>query len=258
MKEKILQGYIQRQMKNHAWKKNPLHRRAIVTGVTDRPGEVNVGSASVEELSETFTEVRIATHDDFDFTKIKDCKRLVDLNKDCDTLIICHGKMNLDWVEDLDTDMIEEMISTNLTSIIHLVSNFAKATMHEDYRKTIIIIGSMSANSVMNGSAHYCAAKSGVEQFVKCASWELTPKGFDVYVINPCNIELTPMSAAVITSLAEFRGISIPEAEAYWGGQTTRNEFLSPYEIGELVSELASGKFKYMSGRGINLAGGQR
>lgn len=176
-----------------------------------------------------------------------------------DTLIMCHGVMRLDWLEDVSPAIVSDIVDINLTSSMKMVSSFVRSTINSvPIRRKIISIGSMAYKAVLNGSSAYCASKAGLAQFMKCAAWELAPKGYDVYSIHPSNTEDANMSRETIVNLARYRNISLDAAKAYWAANNPRNEFLSKQEISDLVQFLCSGKAAYLSGANLELAGGQR
>ena len=178
--------------------------------------------------------------------------------QDYSAIVMCHGAMHLDWFEDIPAHRIHEIIGVNLTGTAKLVQRFVKDTIKKPYRKTIISIGSMAYNKVLNGSAVYCASKAGAAQLMKCLAWELAPKGYDVYSIHPSNVADTPMERETIRGLARYRHMSMEEAEAYWTDSVIRSAMLSKTEIARLVADLIEGKFPYLSGCNLELAGGAR
>lgn len=173
-------------------------------------------------------------------------------------LVMCHGVMHLDWFEDMPLDRAYEIVSVNLLGTIHMVQHFVHETLDTLKRKTIISIGSMAYTKVLNGSAVYCASKAGAAHLMKCLAWELAPKGYDVYSIHPSNVADTPMETETITRLSRYRNLSIPEATAYWKDGMLRPMLLQKSEITGLVIDLIEGKYPYMSGSNIELAGGAR
>jgi NAD(P)-dependent dehydrogenase (short-subunit alcohol dehydrogenase family) len=245
---------MERQKAKHAYKDHSMDRKCLLTGVSDN----NIGSSIYAELKIHDFEVDNYDANDYDLTSGSQISMMLNSNTEIDTLILCHGDTSLDWIENQDSGMIDHLVNVNLTSHIKLVSEFAEMTIDRHYRKTIIVIGSMAASAVLNGSAPYCAAKAGLQHFVKCAAWELAPKGFDVYLVNPSNVLSSPMTDKTITDLARYRDISLDDAASYWASSNPRDQFLSKSEIARLVVDLANGKYPYLSGTPLNLGGGQR
>jgi NAD(P)-dependent dehydrogenase (short-subunit alcohol dehydrogenase family) len=253
VKEEVSGSYMEDQKDKHCSKKVPSSRKVLITGVSDG----NIGMSICEEL-DGFGDVHAFNSLDFDITHPDQAKRLIENFSYCDTMILCHGRVNSDWIENMSSHETEKIIATNLTSHIDLVSHFARCTIDAPYKKTIIIIGSMASQAVLNGSSPYCASKAGLAHFFSCAAWELTPKGFDVFMINPGNVLDTPMTQKVIKDLSRYRGISLDAAKDYWGANSIRESLLTKSEIARTVRHLAEGNSQYLSGSPINMSGGQR
>jgi NAD(P)-dependent dehydrogenase (short-subunit alcohol dehydrogenase family) len=173
-------------------------------------------------------------------------------------LVMCHGVTHLDWIEDIPPERIDQAIMVNLTASIHLVQQFVRSTINAPHRKKIISIGSMAHRAVLNGSAAYCASKAGLAHFMRCAAWELAPKGFDVYSIHPSNVQGTTMTEDTIKGLARYRSLTREDAEAYWATGNPHTSALTTDEIARLVGYLLQPGTRYLSGANLELAGGQR
>ena len=242
VKDEISGSYMDQQKEKHAGKTFRDNREFLVTGVSSG----NIGKVTNTGLHSA------------DLTKPTEVNRLINGNNTCDTLVLCHGYVSLDWIENQPGAEIEKVISTVLTSQVDLIAQFAHTTMNDDHKKMIIVIGSMAGQAVLNGSAPYCAAKAGLQHFVKCAAWELAPKGFDVFIINPGNVLDTPMSEKTIEELSKYRNMTLEQAREYWSANNPRKSFLSKDEIAEMVHYIAQGGSRYLSGSPINMSGGQR
>lgn len=245
---------MENNLKQHGNSPIPTKRNLLITGVSHN----NIGETIANKLTK-LEYFKVSTIDKYnqDFSE-SGWQQIFNDDTIIDTLILCHGFTRLDWIENQTTKSIEDMVGINLTSHMKLISEFTRKTMSKTYRKQIVVIGSMAASSVLNASSPYCAAKAGLQHFVKCVAWELAPKGFDVYIINPSNVADSPMADQTIVDLARYRKLTISEAEAYWSANHPRLNFLSKDEISELVYDLISGKFPYLSGTALNLTGGQR
>ena len=196
------------------------------------------------------------TIDDFDVTNEDHINNFKWSNYD--TFIFNNGVTHLDWIEDQPNEKIDEVISSILTGNIKSVSKLVEKTIDEKYIKTIIFIGSMAHNHVLNASAPYCAAKAGLQMFAKCISYELAPKGYRVYCVNPSNVQDAPMSDATISGLMRFRSITKKEASEYWAAECNMGTFLTMDEICSTVEYLMTYPARYLSGTEINLNGGGR
>lgn len=247
LKEQISNEYMNWMKEQHGDKKYTSFRNVAINGTLK---EGSIGQYIVDHIENNYEHTKIHYRCEDVVTETFDFKNMTDL-------IMCHGLTHLDWIED-QPDNFEEVINVNLTGSIRLVKQFINQTIESPYRKKIISIGSMAYKSVLNGSSVYCASKAGLAHFMKCAAWELAPKGYDVYSIHPSNVEDTPMTRDTIKGLIKYRRLSEQKAKDYWGANNPRTEFLSKLEIAELVSHLLYVDRGYLSGCNLELAGGQR
>ena len=245
-KTEIHGNYMEDLKRQHAWKSYPNQHSVLLTG-DKRKG--SIGECIRHNL-------KALSHQVESFTG--DVRDRADLNSHHTALVMCHGITHLDWLEGQTSLQVDETIDVNLTGSIKMVQSFVNATLKSETKKAIIMIGSMAHNNVLNGSSVYCASKAGLNMFARCAAWELAPKGYDVFIINPSNTEGTPMTEDTIQGLQRYRGLSRGEAEAYWGAVLPRAKWLQPDDIADLVMFLLSGDGSYLSGATLDMPGGQR
>jgi NAD(P)-dependent dehydrogenase (short-subunit alcohol dehydrogenase family) len=246
IKENVSGNYMTETKNKHANKKFSEIRNVLITGDSEKNG---IGAAIRDGLPVNFKKQSFQGD-------IRD--PIPEIDKEMDTLIMSHGVCWLDWFEDCPEEKIKEVIDVNLLGTIRLAKEFVKATIDNNKKKQIIIIGSMAGKAVLNGSAAYCASKSALIHLTKCLAWELAPKGYDVFCINPSNTINTPMTEATIQGLERYRNLSREDAEAYWGASLPKAEWLNSGNISDLANFLLSGKAEYLSGCSLDLAGGQR
>lgn len=266
-KEGISGGYIESWHHRTKYWEVPEYedRAALVVGC--RTG--NIGEQIADELGERgFARIHARDIDPTDGSWTS--KVPFDLNDDeslysviqpgaYDTLVLANGVTNLDWIEDQPLDKIEAVVANKLTGSIKAVSTFAAANCERPYIKHIVLIGSMAYRSVLNASAPYCAACAGLVHFGRCVAWELAPKGFRVFIVNPSNVEGTPMTEDTIAGVQRYRGISREQAEEYWGAVRALPEWLTRDDIAGLVGDLVTDdKFRWLSGVPLDLGGGLR
>lgn len=234
-KSTIQNDYLAKLREEHGWKMEPLVCSCYVTGD--------------KHLSSIGREIRYQIVN-------SGHRNATDLN--CDALIMSHGALHFDWIEDFPPEETERVIYSNMIDSISMVKQFVNATINNGLRKKIISIGSMAYKTVLNGSSAYCASKAGLAHFMRCAAWELAPKGYDVFSIHPSNVADTPMEEKTIQGLMRYRGLSREAAEAYWRANIIQPEMLKKEDIAALVVELLHPSKRYLSGTDIELKGGQR
>lgn len=250
-------SYIDAMKEEHQWKRPPTERHAVLIGSHAN----NIGGAIAKRLQKDGFKIQQFSLETTgtDATSPASVKGLMKgAAAGADTLILNQGFTYLDWIERQPLEKIQQSIEVNLTSPILCCAEFVKNTIDLSYKKHIVIIGSMGGKAVLNGSSPYCAAKAGLIHFAKCIGWELAPKGYDVFVVNPSNVENAPMSKETIKGLERYLGLTPEEAKDYWGAILPRKDWLQMTDIAKIVSWLVSGEAAYLSGSSIDLTGGQR
>lgn len=266
VKEEVGGRYIEQQKLIHNTSFNVWEnqREAIVIG---DDGESNIGFFISEQLKGDGMKVA-STHfyehrPDFPVNNVfldaaGSCGDYFRNHSNADTIVLCNGTTSMDWIEDQNLRNSKQVLEDILLGSINATSEFVRATINTTQTKYIVFIGSMAYRSVLNGSSVYCAAKAGLAQFMKCAAWELAPKGYRVFAVHPSNTYGTPMTEETIKGLMRYRNLNRQQAEAYWGACLPMDHWLSPGEIAKEVSHLVSGDADYLSGSNIEMAGGQR
>jgi NAD(P)-dependent dehydrogenase (short-subunit alcohol dehydrogenase family) len=256
-KEAVHANYLAAQKAEHAGKKPPDSRRALVVGSDRIKG--NIGSAIAERLeADGFHEVLDPPMIECNVTVVGDVRQVVGNFAGIDTLVLANGYTHMDWIENYDMAEMYRVINCNLIGSMNATREFVEETVEDPWHKHIVYIGSMAAKGVLNASAPYCAAKAGLNHFARCMGWELTPKGYSVFVVNPSNTEGTPMTESTIRQIMRYRAMSREEAEGYWASINLKKHWLRPADVADAVSYLVSGRAAYSSGSALDLNGGQR
>jgi len=100
---------------------------------------------------------------------------------------------------ELSLESWDRMVSRNLHSAFLTGLVFGRY-LADQGRGSIVFTGSTSAEVVLPGVAHYCAAKGGVKQLMRAMALELAPKGVRVNSVAP-GTTLTPGNAAVFAQM---------------------------------------------------------
>lgn len=257
-KDQVSNSYMDQMVRKHFQKEllSDSARTALVTGA-EKSG--SIGEAIVDMLSgRNFRKVRTPHKREYDVRNDEHISKMILNAAESDTLILCHGENHMDWIENQSFTAIQRVIETNLIGTIKTVSAFVDMTLTAPMRKQIVIIGSMAYNHVLNASAPYCASKAGLAHFVRCAGWELAPKGYDVFGVHPSNTEGAPMTEDTIKGIMRYRGVDRHTAENYWGAICPKGRWLTPQDIAQVVSNLLMPSGESMSGTNIELSMGQR
>jgi NAD(P)-dependent dehydrogenase (short-subunit alcohol dehydrogenase family) len=248
LKDQVSKAALEASKAEHAAKRKPAVNHIMMTG-DERPRSIGEAIRHRAEFGGAHvTSLRCDVRDEINLGETNH-----------DTLIMCHGVMNLNWFENASPKKMREIIDVNLFGTMNVAQAFVRASIGNPHRKTIISIGSMAYTKVLNGSAAYCASKAGAAMAMKCLAWELAPKGFDVYSIHPSNVEDTPMSDETVAGLMSYRDLSHEDAISYWRDTCLRSSQLTKGEIAHLAWQLYSNNSTgFLSGSNLELSGGQR
>lgn len=255
-KEAVHASYLDAMKAEHAGKRLPEQRQALVIGSDRFAG--NIGSAIAEALEDERFTVLDPPIMELDATVYDHTAAALRSFPGTDTLVLANGYTYMDWIEDYPASEIMRVVNHSLIGSMVATSAFVKETIEDPHHKHIVYIGSMAYRGVLNASAPYCAAKAGLNHFARCMGWELTPKGYSVFVVNPSNTEGTPMTERTIKLIMRYRGMDREQAEAYWSSINLKDRWLQPEDIAETVAWLVSGRAAYLSGTALDLSGGQR
>lgn len=248
-KETISSSYLASTKFEHSGKTFPEKFSVLLTGA----GKLDSIGASISKKLKASERAEFVF--DYYFDVLGDALPTM---KGIDVLVMSHGTLQLDWVEDLTDFDMKRVIDVNLIGSIRLVQHFVRETIDNGKKKKIISIGSMAYKSVLNGSSAYCASKAGLAHFMKCAAWELAPKGYELFSVHPSNTENTPMAEETVKGLMRYRGLSRQQAESYWAANLPMENWLQAEDVADVVSFLIEGNSTYLSGSNLDLAGGQR
>lgn len=123
-----------------------------------------------------------------------------------DVLVNCAGGGTFVPLLDMSEEAWDEMVDFNLKSV-YLCCRAAGKVMVEKKRGSIINFSSGAAVSPTPGLIHYCAAKSGVDQFTRTLAAEWGPFNVRVNAISPglmnTQHNLDVMGASVIEQYAK-------------------------------------------------------
>ena len=105
----------------------------------------------------------------------------------CDHILLFNNAgdvMPVGQVADKAFDAVHGNVNVNFVGAIVLVRAFMLAFQSKDCPKTIVNISSGAALSAMEGWSLYCAAKAGIEHFIRTIALEQTNNPFPTNTVN--------------------------------------------------------------------------
>lgn len=125
--------------------------------------------------------------------------------------------------------------------------------------RRIVFLGSYAHRHPFTNGTAYCAAKAGLDMAARTLGWELTDRGYRVFIVHPYHIPGTPMWAEVEKGVMESKGWTKEEADAYAHRDLKMPDLCTPREVAEVVADLLDGgATDWLSGTALELNGGTR
>ncbi len=166
--------------------------------------------------------------------------------KQIDVLINNAGAYEYGNTEDMNTEKVSKIYSTNLISPTELIIS-AIPNMKKNRWGRIINIGSISGVMGEGKASLYSASKAGLLGLTKALALELAEFNITVNTINPGWVDTDLGNNSAEDS--EFTKDEIIEC-------IPQRRFVKPQEVASLVKYLISEEAKGITGQGINLCAG--
>ncbi|CAH1639095.1 unnamed protein product [Spodoptera littoralis] len=138
-------------------------------------------------------------------------------------------------------DVFDSVMTTNLRSVVHLTNLAAQHLIQT--KGNVVNVSSIAAVDAMSPEYFaYCTSKAGLDQFMRSAALEFSPKGVRINSVNP---------GPVRTDFEQNLGVNKSEADSFWDktkNWTTLDRISEPEEIADLILFLASDKARSVTG----------
>ncbi|NCF28234.1 MAG: acetoacetyl-CoA reductase [Gammaproteobacteria bacterium] len=160
-----------------------------------------------------------------------------------DILVNCAGITRDAKLTNMDPDMWNAVLTTNLDSVFNITRQVVNGMTQRGFGR-IINISSLNGEKGQFGQTNYSAAKAGMHGFTMALAQEVARKGVTVNTVSPGYMD-TNMVRAVPEDIREQIREQIPVGRF---GKTT--------EIGAVVGFLASEDASYVTGANFSVNGG--
>ena len=160
-----------------------------------------------------------------------------------DILVNCAGITRDAKLSNMDPEMWNQVLSTNLDSVFNITRQVVQGMTERGFGR-IINISSLNGEKGQFGQTNYSAAKAGMHGFTMALAQEVARKGVTVNTVSPGYMD-TNMVRAVPEDVREQILEQIPLGRF---GRTT--------EIGAVVGFLASADASYVTGANFSVNGG--
>lgn len=200
-----------------AYESNTL--RALITGSLG-----NIGHACVDEAINRGFDIETISREDVDLSDLRATERFVKEIGRFDIILACHGYQRLAKLEKLDSEVIERVLTDNLSTCINLTTALLKNNALKS-NSLIVYFSSIQATHPKPGRGLYAAAKAGLEGYARAVASELP------YGKRAIALRLGQMTEPMT-------GIEIPHQVMEDIIQRTRAPLPSPKMIAELCFNL--------------------
>lgn len=197
----------------------------------------------------------------FDGTDLRDPDAVVRMVKSAeaalgtlDILVNNAGIQHVARIEDFPTERWDALIAVNLSAAFHAARTALPAMRKRGWGR---IVNNASASG-MHGSPNktaYCASKFGIIGFTKALALETAESGVTVNAICPGWV-LTGMSRPQVEVIAQREGVSFDQASRILLAGQPNKRFITPAEIGALVTYLCSDAAAPVTGAALSIDGG--
>jgi acetoacetyl-CoA reductase len=160
-----------------------------------------------------------------------------------DILVNCAGITRDARLSNMDPDMWNAVLTTNLDSVFNITRQVVDGMTQRGFGR-IINISSLNGEKGQFGQTNYSAAKAGMHGFTMALAQEVARKGVTVNTVSPGYMD-TRMVRAVPEHIREHIREQIP-----------LGRFGKTAEIGAVVGFLASEDASYVTGANFSVNGG--
>ncbi|MEI6766694.1 MAG: SDR family oxidoreductase [Bacteroidota bacterium] len=224
--------------------------RQTAVSVSKMGGSLIISGRNEERLQQTYQMLEGAGHQQFqaDLTDENKIKELVATVGALDGMVHCAGILRPYPVKFITQKQIDEMMSVNLYSAIHLSAQLVHKKKFVQGASLIYISSVSGKEKPYYGGALYAASKAGLEAFCRVLALELAPRGIRANCISPAIVK-TPIFDEFIGGIASQENVDAYSKQYPFG-------FGEPEDVANAAIYLLSGGSRWVTGATIVLDGG--
>jgi ketoreductase len=156
---------------------------------------------------------------------------------------------------DIDDDVWNDVIETNLTSVFRVTRAVLRGGLRDRSWGRIVNIASTAGKQGVVYGAPYSASKHGVVGFTKALGLELAGTGITVNAVCPGYVE-TPMAQRIRAGYAQHWGVTEDDVLGKFNAKIPLGRYSSPAEVAGLVGHLTTVSADAITAQAINVCGG--
>jgi NAD(P)-dependent dehydrogenase (short-subunit alcohol dehydrogenase family) len=229
--------------------------RACVLAFARRGAKVALTGRREPELRRTAQQLTIESAEIIpgDVTKEVDRERIIDRTFSrfggIDVLVNAAGIIGAGSIENTTLEQWDEMLDINLRSVFRLTQLALPSLIAR--KGNVVNISSVAGTRSFPNVLAYCVSKAALDQFTRCASLELAPKGVRVNAVNP-GVVLTNLHRASGMDEKTYAKFLERSKETHPIGRVG-----TPEEVADLVLFLASDNAGWITGVTYSIDGGR-
>ncbi|MDX1669690.1 MAG: 3-hydroxybutyrate dehydrogenase [Limnobacter sp.] len=172
-----------------------------------------------------------------------------------DILVNNAGIQHVAPVESFSPERWDQVIAINLSAVFHTTRLVVAGMKQRNWGRIVNIASAHGLVASVNKAA-YVAAKHGVVGLTKVVALETAQTGVTCNAVCPGWV-LTPLVQAQVDARAEKEGVSVEQAKInLLSEKQPSHEFVTPEQLGGLVSFLCSEDAQQVRGVAWNMDGG--
>lgn len=223
-------------------------------------GKVVIVGRNLNNLKETAEKCSATTNKQCEVTIVQaDVTNETDVQKIIDETIRKFGKLDVlvnnagilkvGSIENTSMEQYDMVMNTNIRSVYHLTMLAVPHLI--ETKGNIVNISSVNGIRSFAGVLAYNISKTAVDQFTRCVSLELAPKGVRCNSVNPGVIE---------TNIHKRGGMDEDKYQKFLEHSKTTHALGRPgqvHEVSEVIAFLASESSSFITGANLPVDGGR-
>lgn len=176
-------------------------------------------------------------------------KRIKKSYKKLDAIICCTGSGKKISKDELDENVIQHYLNTNLFTIINTINSYLKVYKNKSIK--IIIISSIVSKKIIQAPIGYSISKRALDYFVKIFAKQYASSKININLISPGNIYIKG------NNWDKKLKKNKREVQKYINQEVPLKSFIKPQEIFPIIDMLISDNGKNFTGSDFIVDGGQ-
>ena len=157
---------------------------------------------------------------------------------------------------DMPQETFDLTFNVNVKGLFEISRQFAKQNVAKNRPANIVNIASNAAKVCFEGMADYNASKAAVVNLTQSMAKELAKYNINVNAVCPGAVDTDMLRQCMLDVVKSSNGtVTLEDCRKTWG-PSQLGRLIQPYEVGRVVSFLASDEALIIRGQSISIDGG--